>query len=234
MPQCHPSSNQVSPLHTAAPSAQVPWVAPNTVAEKAFGCITLLGGAIFFAFLLGSVVAAVQAYDRSNALRRDKMGQMLAFSSSRRLPSRLTVQLMRHVDASLTFSADFEGTERLRELCAAAYLLPPTAPRCRSCPIFAFPTIRRSRRRRPPPAPRFPTSPAATVTLISPAPSIAVSSHAPPTAVGSPGPLRGAMLETIYAKLLRDSRLLSKVISRPMATLIMHRLQPRVRRADRV
>ncbi|KAL1496257.1 hypothetical protein AB1Y20_016220 [Prymnesium parvum] len=137
---------------------KVPWVAPHTVLEKAFGSFTLLVGAVFFAFLLGSVVAAVQAYDRSNARRRDVMGQMLAFSETRRLPAHLTTEVMRYVDASLSFESEFEGTERLGEL---------------------------------------------------------------------PSRLRGAMLESIHAKLLAKSKLLQSV-SPPVINLILQNLRPQV------
>ena len=64
---------------------KVPWIAPNTILEKAFASAVVMVGAIFFASLLGAIVSAIAAVDRSGAQRRDKMTLMHNFCTSRRL-----------------------------------------------------------------------------------------------------------------------------------------------------
>ena len=97
---------------------KVPWIAPNTVVEKVYASAVVMIGAIFFASLLGSIVAAIAAIDRSNAQRRDKMTLMHNFCMSRRLSSGLKSGMTRYVDAMFAFNNDVEGTERLGALPA--------------------------------------------------------------------------------------------------------------------
>ena len=43
----------------------MPWIAPNTILEKFYASCIVMLGAIFFASLLGSIVAAIAAVDKS-------------------------------------------------------------------------------------------------------------------------------------------------------------------------
>ena len=97
---------------------KVPWIPPNTVVEKLYASAVVMVGAIFFAWLLGSIVAAIAAIERSNAQRRDKMTLMNNFSSSRHLTPTLKSGMLRYVDAMFAFNNDVEGTERLGTLPA--------------------------------------------------------------------------------------------------------------------
>ena len=95
---------------------QVPWIAPNTILEKLFASFIVFLGAILFAWLLGSIVAAINAVDRSSALRRDKMTLMHLYSATRHLRGGVKASMTRYVDAMFSFNNDVEGTERLGTL----------------------------------------------------------------------------------------------------------------------
>ena len=94
----------------------MPWIAPNTILEKTYASAVVMVGAIFFASLLGSIVSAIAAIERSNAQRRDKMTLMHSFCTSRRLGPNLKSGMTRYVDAMFAFNNDVEGTERLGNL----------------------------------------------------------------------------------------------------------------------
>ena len=47
---------------------KVPWIAPNTVIEKLYASAVVMVGAIFFASLLGSIVAAIASSDSAWAI----------------------------------------------------------------------------------------------------------------------------------------------------------------------
>jgi hypothetical protein len=95
---------------------QVPWIAPNTVSEKLFSSFVVMIGAIFFASLLGAIVAAIAAIERSNAQRRDKMTLMHNFVATRRLNAALKSGMTRYVDAMFAFNNEVEGIDRLGAL----------------------------------------------------------------------------------------------------------------------
>ena len=94
----------------------MPWIAPNTILEKGFSSIIVMVGAIFFASLLGSIVTAINAVERSNAQRRDKITLMHNFVSTRRLNSTLKRGMTNYVDAMFQFNSLVEGTDRLGTL----------------------------------------------------------------------------------------------------------------------
>lgn len=98
---------------------KVPWIAPNTTAEKVYSSLVIIAGAVFFAWLLGSIVAAISAVERTNAQRREKMALMHTFSATRRLSPSLKSGMTHYVDAMFSFNNDVEGTERLGTLPAS-------------------------------------------------------------------------------------------------------------------
>ena len=69
-----------------------------------FAFWAVFGGAIFFASLVGNVSAVVKAFDQAQSKRRDQIGTMRRFATSRRLPSRLASQLLAYVDAEWTWT----------------------------------------------------------------------------------------------------------------------------------
>ena len=91
---------------------KVPWIAPNTELEKLYAAAIVMIGAIFFASLLGSIVAAIAAIERTNSQRRDKMTLMHNFSASRRLPPSVKSQMTRYVDAMFSFNNDVSCPDR--------------------------------------------------------------------------------------------------------------------------
>jgi hypothetical protein len=95
---------------------KVPWIAPNTVLEKLYASFVVMLGAIFFASLLGAIVAAINAVERSNAQRRDKMTLMHNYVTTRRLSSELKQGMTRYVDAMFAFNNEVEGIDRLGTL----------------------------------------------------------------------------------------------------------------------
>jgi hypothetical protein len=95
---------------------KVPWIAPFTVWEKAFASCVVIIGAIFFALLLGNITAAWQAFDRSNAQRREKMTLMHRFAASRKLSNELKKGMTQYVDAMFTFQGVTDGVDRLHAL----------------------------------------------------------------------------------------------------------------------
>lgn len=58
----------------------------------------------------------LQAFDKVNAHRREKMGLMHRFVASRRLPSELKLGMTRYVDSMFAFSSAIEGAERIAQL----------------------------------------------------------------------------------------------------------------------
>ena len=95
---------------------KVPWIAPKTVLELTYSAVIVFIGAIFFAWLLGSIVAAINAIERSNAQRREKMTLMHNYSATRHLSGSVKSNMTRYVDAMFNFHTNVEGTERLGTL----------------------------------------------------------------------------------------------------------------------
>ena len=91
-------------------------MAPETIFEKLFASFVVFLGAVIFAVLLGYIVSAINAVERSNAQRRDKMALMHHYSATRHIAPSIKAGMTRYVDAMFAFSKDVEGTERLGQL----------------------------------------------------------------------------------------------------------------------
>jgi len=109
------------------------------VPEMIFSAVVVVTGAVFFAWLLGSIVGAIAAVERSNAQRRDKMTLMHNFSATRHLSSSLKSGMTRYVDAMFSFNNDVEGTEKLGQLPSklrGELIELIYSPMLKSCPLF--------------------------------------------------------------------------------------------------
>ena len=95
---------------------KTPWVGPDTIVEKVFASMAVLLGALLFAALLGNVTALMQSFERGNALKRDKMGTLHSFATSRKIPAVLQRRLFTNVDAEWNFTSGLNDAVVLAQL----------------------------------------------------------------------------------------------------------------------
>jgi hypothetical protein len=75
---------------------------PDTTTEKVYSCFIVVIGAIFFALLLGQVTGLILVLVKAGAQLRDQLVTIATFASSRRVPSKMAVQLKTHLSAEWT------------------------------------------------------------------------------------------------------------------------------------
>lgn len=95
-----------------------PFVGPDTVYEKFFGCTMVVVGAVVFALLLGNVHGTINAVDRSGAQLRDTLTQMSVFCTTRQVPRKLRTQLFRQFTAEWALTGGMDTQAVLREFPA--------------------------------------------------------------------------------------------------------------------
>ena len=90
---------------------KMPNVGPDTAGEKAFSCLTVIVGAIFFALLLGQVTTLIMVTAKAGSQLRELLVTIATFSSSRRVPGQMTSSLKRHLSAEwqMTHGVDIQA-----------------------------------------------------------------------------------------------------------------------------
>jgi hypothetical protein len=95
---------------------KTPWVGPDTIGEKVWVSLVVLGGTILFAAALANATAMVKSLDEASMKRRSRLAAVRSFMGFHNLPSAMQRKLLDYAEAEWVMTHGMSTQETLGQL----------------------------------------------------------------------------------------------------------------------